>query len=349
MKRIKKFACLALCAATIASVCPVFASATTLAPIVENVYGYIPEYDPAEDGALSVRVNGMLVEFPDALPFIDSNNRTLIPVRAVAETLGCKVDWNGNTRTATCTKNGISVAIAIGDQNLTVTKSGKKSTVTMDTQAIISEDRTYVPIRYVAEALGAYVDYSDYWHCVGIYQDLLTADTIKMLREYPMTSHPEDTKYGILFEEGGPLTYDNVLVHAKKSYTDATGSNSMQSWYHLYGSEAARAANKTSFENALQYLWHKKDRRIYGPNEFTEAVQKTVEQLRVNESNGGNVKVMTDMSCVYQDPWNGSVVVRTACYFINTGKTEIVDFHESAGAAKGKYTVILDTRYDLTF
>ena len=38
--------------------------------------------------APEVRVNGTLVSFPDAGPFIDENNRTMIPVRFVAENLG---------------------------------------------------------------------------------------------------------------------------------------------------------------------------------------------------------------------------------------------------------------------
>lgn len=29
------------------------------------------------------------------------NDRTLVPVRAIAEAFGCNVDWNGNTQTVT--------------------------------------------------------------------------------------------------------------------------------------------------------------------------------------------------------------------------------------------------------
>ena len=41
-----------------------------------------------------------------------------------------------------------------------------------------------MPIRYVAEALGAFVDYSDAFRTIGIYQDQLTPDEIRYLQSY---------------------------------------------------------------------------------------------------------------------------------------------------------------------
>ena len=50
--------------------------------------------------APEVRVNGTLVSFPDAGPFIDENSRTMIPVRFVAENLGAQVTWDQTSKTA---------------------------------------------------------------------------------------------------------------------------------------------------------------------------------------------------------------------------------------------------------
>ena len=52
---------------------------------------------------ITVSVDSKTVNFPDAQPFVDENNRTQIPVRAVAEMLDCTVDWDGETRTVTIT------------------------------------------------------------------------------------------------------------------------------------------------------------------------------------------------------------------------------------------------------
>ena len=108
--------------------------------------------------AVTVRVNGMTVDFPDGQPYVDANSRTMIPVRFVSEELGAKVSWDRNAQTAVIEKNGIRLDIPIGSSLLKVTESGKARSVTMDTEAVLKEGRTYVPIRFVAEALGAVVD-----------------------------------------------------------------------------------------------------------------------------------------------------------------------------------------------
>ncbi len=105
------------------------------------------------DADVSVTVDGRKVVFPDAKPFIDENGRTLIPVRFVTEDLGATVEWNAQDREVYITKDGVNIMIRI-DQEIILVNGRTK---TMNTKAIIKEDRTYVPIRYVAEELGATV------------------------------------------------------------------------------------------------------------------------------------------------------------------------------------------------
>ena len=144
--------------------------------------------------APNVRVNASLVEFPDAQPFIDSNDRTLIPVRFVTEALGATVTWEQSTATAVIEQNGITVRVPIGSDTISITESGKTTTAKMDTAAIIKQDRTYVPIRYVAEALGCFVDYSNAYNVVEIHacntkNGNFTAATIKEFRAQPLTTN----------------------------------------------------------------------------------------------------------------------------------------------------------------
>ncbi len=103
---------------------------------------------------ITISVDGKAVEF-DAKPFIDGNNRTLVPVRAVSEMLDAKVDWDGANQTVTIAQDGKIITIVIGSDTMTVDGNNVK----MDTQAVISEDRTYIPIRFAAEALGLTVDW----------------------------------------------------------------------------------------------------------------------------------------------------------------------------------------------
>jgi hypothetical protein len=79
----------------------------------------------------------------------------MVPVRAPMEKMGCTVDWNDKTRQATITKGDKTAVFTIGKNTYTVNGQTK----TMDTKAVIVNDRTAFPIRFAAEAMGAKVDW----------------------------------------------------------------------------------------------------------------------------------------------------------------------------------------------
>jgi N-acetylmuramoyl-L-alanine amidase len=55
-----------------------------------------------EPKTITIKVDGKIIE-TDVEP-INVNGRVLVPVRAVAEALGCKVDWDGDTQTVKITR-----------------------------------------------------------------------------------------------------------------------------------------------------------------------------------------------------------------------------------------------------
>lgn len=93
----------------------------------------------------------------DVLPYIDPNNRTMIPVRFAAEALGCKVVYDADKRTVTITKGEDVCVLTIGSNQY----EWNGNIYTMDTQATIMENRTMIPVRFVTEALGGSVTYAD--------------------------------------------------------------------------------------------------------------------------------------------------------------------------------------------
>ena len=108
------------------------------------------------DGAkIKVNINENTVNFPDAQPFVDENDRTQIPIRAIAETLDFDVSWDGETKTALLKKGNLTLTIQIGAN--TLKKNGE--TIVMDTVARVSEDRTYIPLRFIGEAFGYQVEW----------------------------------------------------------------------------------------------------------------------------------------------------------------------------------------------
>ena len=94
------------------------------------------------------------------VPFIDKNNRTLVPVRKLLESVGAEVgfvsDERGNVVSVTADRGETHIVLTIGSNTYSV--NGKN--LTMDTAAVIKNGRTYIPARPVLEALGYTVTYS---------------------------------------------------------------------------------------------------------------------------------------------------------------------------------------------
>ena len=88
----------------------------------------------------------------DVAPII-RNERTMLPVRYVAEALGAEIGWDGATSTATLKTADTEIKITVGASEAVV--NGKA--VKLDSPAFIENDRTYMPVRFVAETLGATV------------------------------------------------------------------------------------------------------------------------------------------------------------------------------------------------
>lgn len=85
----------------------------------------------------------------DVAPFIH-NNRTMLPIRHVAESLGLDVQWIEKTRTVVLTDKTNRVEIPVDTNKIIVNGKVYES----DTKAIMKNNRTYLPIANVARALG---------------------------------------------------------------------------------------------------------------------------------------------------------------------------------------------------
>ncbi|MEW9668994.1 exo-beta-N-acetylmuramidase NamZ domain-containing protein [Ammoniphilus sp. 3BR4] len=96
------------------------------------------------------------IKFPDQKPVIQ-NSRTLVPIRSIAETLGFDVGWNGQTSAVRLQKDSNEVNLVIGQR--TAQRNGQA--LELDVPAQIINQRTMVPIRFIAEALGYEVDWKE--------------------------------------------------------------------------------------------------------------------------------------------------------------------------------------------
>ena len=109
-----------------------------------------------------VYINGTILQL-DVEPQI-KNDRILIPMRTIFEALGAKIEWNSVEATVTGTKGERTVIVSIGSKMATVNGQQKE----LDVAAEIFNNRTVVPLRFIAESLGAEVDWEEVTQSVKI-------------------------------------------------------------------------------------------------------------------------------------------------------------------------------------
>ena len=80
----------------------------------------------------------------------------MVPVRFVSESLGAKVSWDNDNRMVIIQRGNDTIKLKIGENKAEV--NGK--TVSFDTAAVLQNDRTMVPVRFISEALGAKVSWN---------------------------------------------------------------------------------------------------------------------------------------------------------------------------------------------
>ena len=100
-------------------------------------------------GSTDYVVNNDIIK-GDAAPYVDAQWRTMVPFRVLGETFGAEVNWDQDTQTVTYTYGDTELTMTIGEETYTVNGTEK----TMDTAPVLSGDRTFVPVRFVGEALG---------------------------------------------------------------------------------------------------------------------------------------------------------------------------------------------------
>ena len=121
------------------------------------------------------------------------NGRTLVPIRFVSEEIGATVMWDGEKRTVLVQKEGKSVFLRI-DKHLIDYNHGALFQLS-DVAPLIINDRTYVPLRLISNALGIGIDWAGATKTVFV--DSRQSSQIQSFFDIQLTSPIEgDTIYG---------------------------------------------------------------------------------------------------------------------------------------------------------
>jgi hypothetical protein len=124
--------------------------------------GVLQGATPKVEAAARVRLNGALL--PTQVPPLQRNGRTLVPMRTIFQALGAQVRWNGLTKEITAQSGSSNVRMQIGNRQALV----NNQRVTLDQAPLLYRSYTMVPLRFVAEGLGADVHWNQALQLVSI-------------------------------------------------------------------------------------------------------------------------------------------------------------------------------------
>lgn len=258
----------------------------------------------AESEDIGIFVHGKEVE-SDAAPFI-FEDRTMVPLRFISEALGFSVEWDGEARVVTVTDKDSVLTLKIDDKTATV--NGEQ--VLMDVAPMIQQDRTFVPLRFVAEVFCQVVDWDPQTRTVSVIreQDLLTEDKdyegryiivdnpdlSSVLKDKETPKELKKGEVGIIYKAEGDLLYVDLIRpvgDAIEDWSFAMGYipkknvilnprpeelESKTKIYHLRNEEILFEDSKTGEKYKLP------------GNEYVESIKKEKDRVLIEMAGGAN-------------------------------------------------------------
>jgi hypothetical protein len=168
---------------------------------------------------VQVVIDEQVLEFADQKPYIDENDRTMVPVRVPMEALGAAVDWDAENNQAILEKDGVVVVFTIGSATYTINDEEFE----MDTIAVTTGDRTCIPIRYAAEALGATVGWDGETYIVKITSEVADVDVDEDVNEEePVEENTEEENVTDEDVTEEKVTEENIVDEVEDTEDTAT-------------------------------------------------------------------------------------------------------------------------------
>lgn len=178
-------------------------------------------------GDITVKVNGAKVDFPDVKPYTDKNERTLVPIRFIADNLGAETSWNEEKQVATIKKDDKKIDICIRCKKIFV--NGKQ--VKTDSIGEKKDDiRTMVPLRFISEMFGAKVGWDEKTLTVTIDTELPNIpEQPQEEKEIPRSELPKEIADGVTsirkIYNGAGIKWDIQITNVSKNGFGITAEN----------------------------------------------------------------------------------------------------------------------------
>lgn len=113
--------------------------------------------NPNANNSIRVLLNDQVIDFTDDNGNVVEpqiiNDRTMVPMRKIFEVFGAGVEWEGTTQTITATTENKTLVLQINNPEAIVKSGDSEEKITLDSAPVIYNDRTLVPVRFIAESL----------------------------------------------------------------------------------------------------------------------------------------------------------------------------------------------------
>ena len=107
-----------------------------------------------------VIINGNPTDLKDDI--LEENGRTMLPLRSIANALNVQIEYNAEDKVAIIEKDGLRIEFPLG-YNVAIV-NGKEIQIDSsdkEVRSIVSNGRTYLPVRFIAEQLGLEIGFND--------------------------------------------------------------------------------------------------------------------------------------------------------------------------------------------
>lgn len=217
--------------------------------------------EAASDPAITVVLNGSALNLDP--PARIQGGRTLVPLRMLMEHLGAQVVWdNGNRSILVSREGGASVTLWVDNRLIAYADASGKAYDVCDVPPEIHQDRTYVPLRLVANALGLNVQWDSVTRTVFINEGDAQRTPFYDLRikgvEGPVSGPVE-----LVLESGQGLPDEAVMIRYRitdpvtglgKTIAQGTGLQNKVTWRPDPGQRANQILTASLYDREGHFL-----------------------------------------------------------------------------------------------
>lgn len=232
--------------------------------------------DSSDD--INLIVGGKMLS-PDVPPLL-VHDRTMVPIRIISEELGAKVDWDLAQQKVHISNGASDITMWVGKSTAKVNGKDK----TLDAPPLLKNDRTLVPIRFIAESMGTTVGWEQ------------NTQTVYVNKVYSLSTN------GNMLGNGGIYQRDQDL------YVPLADISSVTSDFRINGDQAIYRGQTISLNTEGKTLW--KARKM--DTGWVVPLSTLANQLKLGTSVNGLkisvVKQTTSLLSIKED--NGHILIQ---------------------------------------